>query len=70
MNILYPIISVLLVSLISIAAALPLFIKKKVSQRTLMFLLSLSVGVLLSTVFMGLLPEVVEPRYLPVAFGQ
>ena len=56
-NITYTLISVIIVSLISLLMALPLLIKKKVSKKTLLFLLSISVGVLLSTVFMDLLPE-------------
>ena len=58
MNIVYILISVFIVSLISIIFAIPLLIKKKISNKTLLFLLSVSVGVLLSTVFMVLLPEV------------
>ena len=61
MNIIYPIISVVIVSLISIIFAIPLLIKKKVSDKVLLFLLSLSVGV--STVFINFLPEIVEHEY-------
>ncbi len=60
MNIAYAFGSVILVSLISVLFAIPFFIKKKISQHSLMFLLSMSVGVLLSTVFMDLLPESFE----------
>jgi zinc and cadmium transporter len=63
MNIIYPIISVLIVSSISVIAAIPLLIKKKVSDKVLLFLLSVSVGVLLSTVFMDFLPETIEHGY-------
>ncbi len=63
MNSLYAIISVLLVSLISVIVAVPLLIKKKISNKILLFLLSLSVGVLLSTVFMDLLPEIISHEY-------
>ena len=59
-NLAYVLISVVIVSLISLLMALPLLIKKKVSKKTLLFLLSVSVGVLLSTVFMDLLPEVMS----------
>jgi len=59
----YPIISVIIVSLISVIVAIPLMLKKKVSQGLLLFLLSASVGVLLSTVFMELLPEALEDGY-------
>ncbi|MBT7902622.1 ZIP family metal transporter [Candidatus Woesearchaeota archaeon] len=60
MNAIYTIISVIIVSLISIIAAVPLLIKKKISNKTLLFLLSISVGVLLSTVFIEFLPEAME----------
>ncbi|MBU1975791.1 MAG: ZIP family metal transporter [Nanoarchaeota archaeon] len=63
MNNLYALISVLIVSLISVIFAVPLLIKKKVSSKTLLFLLSISVGVLLTTVFVNLLPEVFEHDY-------
>lgn len=59
----YILLSVLLVSLSSIIAAIPLLLKKKVSQHTQLFLLSVSVGVLLSTVFIGILPEAVLEGY-------
>jgi zinc and cadmium transporter len=60
---LYAIISVIIVSLISVIAVLPLLYKKKLSTRTLLFLLSMSVGVLLSTVFLDFLPEIFEHEY-------
>ncbi|MBT3720541.1 ZIP family metal transporter [archaeon] len=63
MNSIYALISVVIVSIISVIAAIPLFYKKKVSQKLLLFLLSISVGVLLSTVFMTLLPEAMEEGY-------
>lgn len=71
---LYTIGSVLLVSISSVIAAIPLLLKKKVSKQTQMFLLSISVGVLLSTVFMGLLPEAISHTYtlglaLNILFG-
>ncbi len=59
----YAIISVIIVSLISVLAAIPLLIKKKVSNKTLLFLLSISVGVLLSTVFINFLPEILHHEY-------
>lgn len=55
--------SVIIVSLVSIIAAIPLLLKKKISQKLLLFLLSISVGVLLSTVFMGFMPEIAEHEY-------
>lgn len=60
MNVLYPILSVVIVSLVSIIFALPFFFKKKVSNKLLVFLLSVSVGVLLTTVFTDFLPESFE----------
>ena len=63
MEIFYPVLSVLIVSLISVLAGLPFLIKKKVPKFLLMFLLSLSVGVLLSTVFLHFIPEIVEKGY-------
>jgi zinc and cadmium transporter len=63
MNPIYPIMSVIVVSLISLIAAVPLLLKKKLSERTLLFLLSMSVGVLLSTVFLNFLPEIFEHEY-------
>ena len=63
MNILYPIVSVIIVSLISVVFAIPFLIKKRISKRVLLFLLSLSVGVLLATVFVNFLPEAVSHNY-------
>jgi len=60
MNILYPLISVLLVSLISLLFAIPFLIKKKISSKILLFLVCISVGVLLATVFIDFLPEAIE----------
>jgi len=69
MNITYTLISVAIISLISIIFAIPFFFKKQISKKVLLFLLSMSVGVLLSTVFMNFLPEAVEHEYnLQVAF--
>lgn len=62
MTTLYIIGSVILVSIISIIAAIPLLLKKKTSDKVLLFLLSVSVGVLLSAVFMNLLPEAYEEQ--------
>ncbi len=63
MDIVYPIISVIIVSLISVIFAIPFLLKKKVSEKLLLFLLSVSVGVLLSTVFFEFLPEALEHGY-------
>ncbi|HLC96278.1 MAG TPA: ZIP family metal transporter [Candidatus Nanoarchaeia archaeon] len=55
--------SVVIVSLLSVVVALPFLMKKKLSQHTLLILLSMSVGVLLSTVFLDFMPEIVEHGY-------
>ncbi len=69
MNILYPLVSVIIVSSISVIFAIPFLLKKKISDNILLFLLSVSVGVLLSTVFMDFLPEAVSHKYtLGLAF--
>lgn len=60
MYIAYPIISVIIVSLLSVLLAIPFLLKKKISNKVLLFLLSISVGVLLATVFMDLLPAAFE----------
>lgn len=55
--------SVLIVSLLALIAALPILLKKKISNKLLLFLLSISVGVILSTVFINFLPEAVSQGY-------
>jgi zinc and cadmium transporter len=60
---LYVLLSVLFVSLVSVIVAIPFLIKKKISNKTLLFLLSLSIGVLLSTVFINLIPEAFEIKH-------
>jgi zinc and cadmium transporter len=62
-RIILALISVVIISLVSVVAVLPLLIKKKVSKKLLLFLLSISVGVLLSTVFMDFLPEATSHGY-------
>ncbi len=62
MDVLLAIFSVILVSPISIVFAIPFLLKKKIADKVLLFLLSLSVGVLLSTVFLKFLPEMHESR--------
>ena len=47
----------------SVVLVMPLVMKKKISQSTLLFLLSMSVGVLLATVFTDFLPEVFEESH-------
>jgi zinc and cadmium transporter len=63
MVLLWAIGSTLVISLLSVVAAIPLLLKKKISQKTLMFLLSLSVGTFLGTIFLMLLPEIFEEGY-------
>ncbi|MGV8162129.1 MAG: ZIP family metal transporter [Candidatus Nanoarchaeia archaeon] len=63
MYIIYALISVIVVSLLSVVAAIPLLIRKKVPEGLLMFLLSASVGVLLATVFLDFIPEMAEEGY-------
>jgi zinc and cadmium transporter len=57
MNPFLAIIAVIIISLLSVIVAIPFLIKKRLSNRSLLFLLSLSVGVLLSTAFIELIPE-------------
>jgi len=63
MDVLLVFISVIIVSLLSVIFAIPFLLKKKISQKTLLFLLSISVGVLLTTVFVDFLPEFTEHGY-------
>lgn len=63
MNVWYPLISVIIVSLISLVGVLPFLLHKEVNKQVLIFLLSMSVGVLLATVFMDFLPEVFSHTY-------
>ncbi len=55
--------SVILVSLASVIAAIPLLLKKKVSQELLIILMSISVGTLLGSVFIHFLPEATSHKY-------
>jgi|TARA_B100001971_G_scaffold70895_1_gene65307 zinc and cadmium transporter len=65
----YTILSVIAVSLVAVVAAFPLLIKKKISQKTLLVLLSLSVGTLFGSVFIHFIPEAVSHGYtLGLAF--
>ncbi len=63
MNVLYALVSVIIISLISVIFAIPFLLKKKISKKVLLFLLSISVGVLLATVFMDFLPEATSHGY-------
>lgn len=62
-SITYAIISVVIISLISVIVAIPFLLKKTFSKKLLLFLLSVSVGVLLSTVFVNFIPEIIEHEY-------
>lgn len=62
-TIIYSIGSVILVSLVSIIAILPLLFKKKCPKSLLIALLSLSAGALLGGVFIHFMPEIVEHGY-------
>lgn len=59
-EILYTLISVLLVSLVSMAGIVTLFWKKKNQEEFLLLLVSLSAGTLFGGAFLHLLPEAVE----------
>jgi len=63
MDLIYPLASVIIVSLVSVIFAIPFLLKKQISSKLLLFLLSVSVGVLLSTVFIHMLPEASEQGY-------
>ncbi len=63
MEILYIMLSVIFVSLLSVVAAVPLIIKKQVSNRLLLVLVGISVGTLLGAVFFHFLPEVTSDSY-------
>ena len=63
MVILYIFASVIIISLISVVAILPVFFKKKISDSFLLNLMSLSVGALLGGVFLHLLPEAASQGY-------
>ncbi|MBT4539477.1 ZIP family metal transporter [Candidatus Woesearchaeota archaeon] len=53
----YAILSVILISIISVIAIIPFLRKRKISEKTLLFLVSLSAGTLFGTVFLHFLPE-------------
>jgi zinc and cadmium transporter len=55
--VLYTLVSVIFVSLLSVLVGIPFFFRKKISDGTLIVLLSLSVGTLLGVTFLHLLPE-------------
>jgi zinc and cadmium transporter len=59
----YALVSAIVVSLISVFAAIPLLITKEVSKRLELFLLSMSVGALLGVVFLDFIPEMSHEGY-------
>jgi len=63
MEIWYIIGSVILVSLLSVIAAIPLLIKKQVPNRLLLILVGVSAGTLLGAVFLHFLPEATSGSY-------
>lgn len=63
MNLLLPILSALVVSMVSVIAIIPLLLKKKMPEKVLLILLSVSVGVLLAIVFVEFVPELVADSY-------
>ncbi|MFH1401221.1 MAG: ZIP family metal transporter [Nanoarchaeota archaeon] len=65
-ELLYALASVVVVSLISVIAAIPFLLKKSVSHKLLLTLLSVSVGTLLGGVFLHLLPEVIHESGLTI----
>jgi zinc and cadmium transporter len=66
---LYAIISVIIVSIISVIVAIPLLMKKKISNKKLLSLLSISVGTLLAVVFLDILPETIEQQGYTTKLG-
>ena len=63
MELLLSLVSVIVISLISVVVVIPLLLKKKITVNTKLFLLGISVGVLLSTVFFDFLPETLFQNY-------
>jgi zinc and cadmium transporter len=59
----YTLIGVVVVSLISVLAALPLLLKNKLSNRFQLFMLSVSVGSLLAVVFFDFMPHLAEEGF-------
>lgn len=64
MAFLYAIVSTLVVSLLSVFVAFPFFMRRTVSKKVLIVLMSLSVGTLLGAVFLHFLPEAFSRGYM------
>lgn len=62
-TVIYTISSVLLVSLVSLIGIIPLLLKKKLTQHTLLLFVSLSAGTLFAGAFLHLIPEAVEEGF-------
>ena len=62
----YAIVSVIIVSLIALVGIIPFLLKKKVSERLLLILVSLSAGTLFGGAFLHLLPEALENQEVGV----
>jgi zinc and cadmium transporter len=63
MSLVYALIATLIVSLAAVVTIIPFFLKKRISHKTLLFLLSVSVGTLLGSVFIHFLPEATSHGY-------
>lgn len=66
MNFLIPIAAVIIVSLLSLVGALTLFLKRTWLEKSLLFLVSFSVGALFGDAFLHIIPELIESQ---VAFA-
>lgn len=66
---LYTLVSVVLVSLLSLAGIVLLSLRKSLLERMLLFLVSFAVGALLGDAFIHLFPEAIEAGTSPLAFG-
>lgn len=63
MEIVYILLSVVFVSLLSVIGAIPLLVKKQISNRVLLILVGISAGTLLGAVFLHFLPEATSGTY-------
>ncbi len=68
-NIVYPLVSVITVSLISLIGVLTLSFKAEKLKKFLFLLVSLSVGALLGDVFLHLLPEIGQDQSIFILLG-
>jgi zinc and cadmium transporter len=63
MEFIYALVSVIIVSLISVAVAIPFLLKKQIPKHALITLMSISVGTLLGAIFFHFLPETFSTTY-------